>query len=73
MRKKIFEIINGTRGDTKTISRVETLINMCMNCSDYELCLRDNSVCYQYLEEEKRLNEGKKKGLNQRTNKNDLR
>lgn len=45
---------------------------MCMECSDYELCLRDNSKCYQYLEEEKRLNACKKKGLNQEPNKNNL-
>ena len=45
---------------------------MCVSCCDYEICLRDNSVCYQYLEEEKRLNVGKKKGLKQRPNNKDL-
>lgn len=24
---------------------------MCMPCCDYELCMRDNSRCYQYYEE----------------------
>lgn len=45
---------------------------MCVSCCDYELCLRDNHKCYQYLEEEKRLNVGKKKGLKQRPNSKDL-
>lgn len=45
---------------------------MCVSCCDYELCLRDNHKCYQYLEEEKRLNVGKKKGFKQRPNSKDL-
>lgn len=45
---------------------------MCVNCSDYELCLQDNNKCYQYLEEEQRLNVGKKKRPIKRTNNKDL-
>lgn len=83
MNKKLKSLIlNGTRGSSKPHLQTQYALSkerdkildkkICGNCSDYELCLRDNSKCYQYLEEEKELNVGKEKRFIKRSNSKDL-
>lgn len=68
-------ILNGTRGSSKPHLQTQYALSkeidkvldhkMCMPCCDYELCMRDNSRCYQYYEELEMMkrNVGKKKRL----------
>lgn len=77
-------IVNGTRGSSKPHLQTQYALSkeidkvldhkMCIPCCDYELCMRDNSRCYQYYEElemMKRNVRQKEKSI-KRTNKNNL-